>query len=79
MEIGIEINEPDLRVIGVTHYTSDSGEGIGIFLTTDRWIGNPHIVSECDELPDGTIPFIRRAAERHLKNGEWFDEIGWDE
>jgi 8-oxo-dGTP pyrophosphatase MutT (NUDIX family) len=86
-EIGIQIDEADLSVIGVSHFTSDSGEGIDIFLSTDRWIGEPRIVSECDELrwcplgelPDRTIPFIRRATDRHLKNGEWFDEIGWDE
>ena len=86
-EIGIELAEPDLHVIGVTHYRSGSGDGVDVFLSADRWVGEPKAVSECDalrwcpvdRLPDRTIPFIRRAAVCHLKNGVWFDEIGWDE
>jgi 8-oxo-dGTP diphosphatase len=85
-EIGIDIDESDLEVIGVTHYTSPSGEGIDVFLVARRWRGEPQIIAECDELrwspigkpPDETIPFIRRATERHLKAGQWFDEIGWE-
>ena len=74
-------------VIGVTHYGSSTGEGIDFFLSTTRWTGEPYPRSECDDLqwcplnalPENTIPFVRRAIERHLQAGLWFDEIGWQE
>ena len=84
-EIGIEIEESDLSVIGVSHYTSPDGDGIDVFLCADRWANGPRVVAECDELrwcqigslPEETIPFIRRATNHHLSAGHWFDEIGW--
>lgn len=85
-EIGIDIEESSLSVVGFTHYTSPTGEGIDIFLKTSHWNGTPKSVAECDELrwcemhelPVTTIPFIRRAIDQHLKAGKWFDEIGWE-
>jgi 8-oxo-dGTP diphosphatase len=85
-EIGVKISADDLTVIGVTHYHSPEGEGIDIFLSAMRWAGEPYPRAECDdlrwcpldELPENTIPFVRRAIERHLRSGIWFDEIGWE-
>ena len=76
----------DLRVIGVTHYTSVTGDGIDFLLRTERWHGEPYTKSECDDLrwcpvkalPKNTVPFVKRALERHLLGGVWFDETGWD-
>jgi 8-oxo-dGTP pyrophosphatase MutT (NUDIX family) len=82
-EIGVEIDQAALEVIGVTHYNSPTGEGIDFFLSASRWSGEPYPLAECDEvrwcpldaLPENTIPFVRRAIERHLLSGVWFDEI----
>ena len=85
-EIGVEIEAADVQVIGVTHYTSPDGEGIDFFLKASLRRGEPYARSECDELkwcgmdelPENTIPFVRRAMRRHLQAGEWFDEMGWE-
>ncbi|MBN1991403.1 MAG: NUDIX domain-containing protein [Anaerolineae bacterium] len=85
-EIGVEIELASLKVIGVTHYHSLTGEGIDFFLSASHWTGEPYPRSECDDLiwgrftklPNNTIPFVRRAIEHHLQAGLWFDEIGWD-
>jgi ADP-ribose pyrophosphatase YjhB (NUDIX family) len=82
-EIGVEIDPAHLEVIGVAHFRSASGEGVDYFLSTRRWTGEAYPRSECDDvrwcavdaLPSGTIPFVRRAIERHLLAGEWFDEV----
>jgi ADP-ribose pyrophosphatase YjhB (NUDIX family) len=84
-EIGVEILPQDLQVVGVCHYDTPEGRGVDFFLTTTEWTGGPYARSECDsivwcspdDLPEGTIPFIRRAIERHLLAGVWYDEIGW--
>jgi hypothetical protein len=78
-----------LKVVGVAHYTSPTGEGIDFFLSTTRWKGDPHNLelNFCDELrwcplnvlPESTIPFVRRAVELHLRAGVWYDEIGWQD
>ncbi len=85
-EIGVEVDQADLEVVGVTHYISPTGEGIDFFLSTKRWRGEPYPRAECDELrwcplntlPKNIIPFVRRAIEHHLLSGSWFDEIGWE-
>jgi 8-oxo-dGTP diphosphatase len=84
-EVGIELDPTDLRAIGVTHYTSPTGEGVDFFFTATRWRGEPTTCAECssvewyplDALPDNTIPFVRRAIARQLSGKEWFDEDGW--
>ena len=83
-EIGVEIDPADLRIVGVTHYNSPTGEGIDFFLSTTRWTGEPYPRTECDDLrwcpldalPENTIPFVRRAIEHPLQAELWFDEIG---
>ena len=86
-EIGVEIDPADLEMIGVTHYDSPMGGGIDFFLCTTRWTGEPYARKECDnlqwcplnELPENTVPFVRRAIKHHLQAGLWFDEIGWEQ
>ena len=84
-EIGVDLLPTDLEIVGVTHYTSPTGDGIDFFLRAVRWAGEPTVMAECDDLfwcsldalPENTIPFVRRAVERHLLSGTWFDETGW--
>ncbi|MBM4430142.1 MAG: NUDIX domain-containing protein [Chloroflexi bacterium] len=81
-EVGVELDPAHLRVIGVSHYRTDHGQGIDFFLTATRWSGEPYPRAECDEvrwcapddLPELTLPFVRRALAHHLWAGEWFDE-----
>ena len=84
-EVGVDLEPAALKVIGVTHYTSPTGDGIDFFFRAARWAGEPTVTAECDDLrwcpldalPENTIPFVRRAVERHLLSGTWFDETGW--
>ncbi len=85
-EVGIELAPADLRFLGVVHYDSPEGEGIDLFFACSRWAGEPRPVADCDELcwcplnelPERTIPFVRRAIEHHLLGGDPFDEDGWE-
>jgi len=82
-QVVAEIDPVDLDVIGVAHFISPTGQGVDFFLRTKRWTGEAYPRSECDDvrwcavdaLPSGTIPFVRRAIERHLLAGRWFDEV----
>jgi 8-oxo-dGTP diphosphatase len=84
-EVGIELDPTDLRPIGVTHYTSPTGDGVDFFFTATQWRGVPRACAECsavkwyplDALPSNAIPFVRRAIEKQLIAGDWFDEDGW--
>lgn len=84
-EVGSKIDPADLRFLGVVHYASPGGEGIDLFFACARWAGEPRPVADCDDLrwcppdalPEETIPFVRRAIERHLLGGHPFDEDGW--
>ena len=84
-EIGVQLGPGDLKVIGVTHYTSPMGDGVDFFLRAERWTGELVAKSECDDLrwcnfyslPQNTIPFVRRALEQHLIKDIWFDETGF--
>lgn len=84
-EVGITLDPVDLRFLGVVHYASPEGEGVDVYFSCTRWIGEPRPVADCDELlwcppdtlPEATIPFVRRAIEYHLLGGNPFDEDGW--
>ncbi|MBN2392022.1 MAG: NUDIX domain-containing protein [Anaerolineae bacterium] len=86
-EIGVDIDPADLKIVGVSHYSSPKSEGIDFFLSASLWRGEPYPRAECDDLqwcpfdalPENTILFVRRAIEHHLRSGVWFDEIGWEE
>ncbi len=86
-EIGVGLEADGLELLGVTHYTSDAGDGLDFFFRATRWAGEPAPVADCDdllwcrlgELPETTIPFVRRALERHFLEGRWFDETGYAE
>jgi len=84
-EVGVQLEPSDLQIIGVTHCTSLTGDGIDFFLRAERWAGEPFAKAECDglcwcaldRLPQNTVPFVRRALGHHLFNGAWFDETDW--
>ena len=85
-EIGVELEPDDLTFAGITHYGSPPGEGIDLFFTATRWVGEPRPLADCnelrwcrpDDLPDPTPRFVRRAVEHHLLAGQRFDELGWE-
>jgi 8-oxo-dGTP diphosphatase len=82
-EIGVELGADSPEVIGVTHYSLPTGDGLDFFFQVRRWTGEPTAIAECedllwchpDSLPNNTIPFVRRALEHHLLAGVWFDEL----
>lgn len=84
-EVGIELDRGDLRFLGVVHYDAPEGEGIDLYFACSRWVGESNPIADCDELlwcpphdlPNGTIPWVRRAVELHLLGGRRFDEDGW--
>lgn len=84
-ELGITLAPADLHPIGVSHYTSPTGDGVDFFFKTASWSGEPQPISECDHLlwcapdtlPANTIPFIQWAVQHHFLQGQWFDESGW--
>lgn len=84
-EIGVTLVPTAVHIVGVTHYTSPTGDGIDFFLHATDWQGEPTPLAECDELcwvslddlPVNTIPFVKRALEQHVQEGRWFDEIGF--
>ncbi len=85
-EAGIEIEPPQLQVVGVMHRKS-GGERIDFFLVATEWtneISNkePHKCDELawyplDALSEKTIPYIRTAITNY-QQGKWFDSFGWE-
>lgn len=85
-EVGIEIIDQDLHVVGVMHRKS-SDERLDFFLVAEHWQGEmrncePH---KCDDLawfevdhwPENVVPYVRRAWENY-QAAKWFDSFGWD-
>ena len=84
-EAGIEISRSSLEVVGVVHFKGDA-EYVHFFLKASEWSGEVTNMEpdKCDdlrwfgirELPDNTIPYVRRAIENYC-NGIWFGSVGW--
>ena len=83
-EASIEISPWNLRVVGVIHLMEDR-EYVFFFLQASEWSGQvvnaePHKCDDLswfdiDNLPENTIPYIRRAIENY-RAGVWFDSVG---
>ena len=83
-EASIEISPSNLRVVGVMHLMEER-EYVSFFLQASEWSGQvvnaePHKCDDLswfdiDNLPENTIPYIRRAIENYLA-GVWFDSYG---
>jgi len=84
-EIGVRIEASDIRFSSVMHRI-EGEERVDFFVHIQKWEGEPFNAEpdKCDDLrwvsidnlPDNTIPYVRRAIENHL-NGVSFDEFGW--
>ena len=83
-EAGIRISPSDLEVVGAIHSMTDK-EYVHFFLKASQWSGEVCNMepNKCDDLiwcdfrdlPDNTVPYVRRAIENYRK-GVWFDSFG---
>jgi 8-oxo-dGTP diphosphatase len=86
-EIGVQIDPGDIDFAGVFH-RSEGDERVDFFVLVRRWSGEPFNAEpeKCDELrwtevndlPEDTIPYIRRAIE-NFQTGVLFEEFGWEQ
>lgn len=84
-EIGVELDAECIHFSHVMH-RRDGDERVDFFVNVSHWKGEPINAEpeKCDELrwvsvnelPENTIPYIRRALHNH-HNGIRFDEFGW--
>ena len=84
-EIGVRIEAGNIRFSSVMHRI-EGDERVDFFVHIQKWEGEPFNaeLDKCDdlrwvnigELPDNTIPYVRRAIANHL-NGITFEEFGW--
>lgn len=84
-EVGVRIEADDIRFSSVMHRI-EGDERVDFFVHVQHWKGE--IVNaepdKCDDLrwvdfdnlPENTIPYVRRAIANHL-DGVAFDEFGW--
>lgn len=84
-EVGVRIEADDIRFSSVMHRI-EGDERVDFFVCIQKWRGE--IVNaepdKCDDLrwvdfdnlPENTIPYVRRAIANHL-DGVAFDEFGW--
>jgi ADP-ribose pyrophosphatase YjhB (NUDIX family) len=84
-EIGIQVSEGDLEVVGVMHRLAED-ERIDFFLMACDWEGEIHNMEphRCDDLawfpldrlPVNMIPYVERAIQNYQRGG-WFDSFGF--
>jgi 8-oxo-dGTP diphosphatase len=84
-EVGVQIEADDMSFSTVMHRLEDD-ERVDFFVHIHKWIGEPFNAEpekcddlrwvDIDQLPENTIPYIRRALHNHL-NQIRFDEFGW--
>ena len=84
-ETGIHLESQDILFSSVMHRI-DGDERIDFFVHIRSWHGEPRNTEpdKCDELrwvpveelPENTIPYVRRAIQNH-RDGLKFDEFGW--
>jgi 8-oxo-dGTP diphosphatase len=84
-EIGIRIDPEEVGFAGVFH-RSEGDERVDFFVHVRSWDGEPVNAEpgkcdeirwvDIDELPENTIPYIRRAIE-NFQAGVPFEEFGW--
>ena len=84
-ELGIELAESALAVVGVVHRRSDTNR-IDFFVEARAWTGEPRIAEpdKCDALhwcapealPEAMVPYVRTALQAGA--GPWVLELGWE-
>lgn len=77
-EAGIIINEKDIKLFTVMQRKVDFGTYIDFFSVIDKWDGEPYTAEEdkCDDtiwcnidnLPENTIPHVKKAVFNYLNN-----------
>lgn len=85
-EAGIEIDPKDLGMKVVLHRKTDRQQ-IGLYFICTKWKGEVTVMEpekcggltwvDMAELPENTIPYIRRAVEMYQK-GIIYDELGFE-
>lgn len=86
-EIGVHIDEADLRFVNLTHYRNHLGDArLGVFFEAQRWKGEPYNAEpdKCsriawwplDQIPDTTYPYTAEGISAYLR-GEHFHNVGW--
>lgn len=85
-EVGIRLDEQDLKIVGVMHRRSEA-ERVDFFVECSNWEGE--VVNQepdkCDDLrwvtvgdwPTNTIPYVRRALSAKGQS-VWFEQFGWN-
>ena len=84
-EVGLTLQADDMVFSSVMHRI-EGDERIDFFVHVRKWLGEPFNAEpdKCDELrwvnidnlPNNTIPYVKRALHNHLNNIR-FDEFGW--
>jgi 8-oxo-dGTP pyrophosphatase MutT (NUDIX family) len=85
-EVGLAIQPEAVAFAGVLHRL-EGDERIDFFVQVKQWAGEPVNAephkcdelrwTEVDDLPENTIPYVRRAIE-NFRSGVVFEEFGWD-
>ncbi len=86
-EADIILNPDDLKVVHITHkrkMAGDDSERIDIFLTTDRWKGEPKNIEpdKCDDLkwfsindfPENMVSYVRHALKQ-IEENRFYSEL----
>jgi 8-oxo-dGTP diphosphatase len=89
-EIGIKVNENDLKMLYVMHLKGvykPEQESIVFYAQVEKWEGEPKIMEphKCtdmqwftvEEMPENTIPAMHKVLD-DVNNGIFYGELGWD-
>jgi 8-oxo-dGTP diphosphatase len=86
-EVGVHVDEADLRFVHLSHYRNHLGDArLGVFFEALKWKGEPYNAEpdKCwriawwpvDELPETTYPYTAEGVSAYLR-GEHFSNVGW--
>ena len=88
-EAGIILNPDDLKVVHITHkrkMTGDDSERIDIFLTANKWKGEPKNMEsdKCDDLkwfsrddlPKNIVSYVEHALKQ-IEENRFYSELGF--
>lgn len=85
-ELGVEINPEDLAYVHTMHCRTTTGDWVGHYFSTARWLGIPELREPhkhrdlgwwpLDALPAETIPYVRQALTC-IRQRQPYSEFGW--
>ncbi|MBD3273263.1 NUDIX domain-containing protein [Candidatus Dependentiae bacterium] len=87
-ELGVLVKPQDIKVLHVMHvFSKDNFEGIGFFLETEKWEGEPKNIEthihesigwyDLNNLPENMVGELKLALEKIRKN-KIYSEHGWE-